>query len=104
MRTPFGQFFPSIPIGGTDTIILPSGNHRRTITLFQTFNTTLTITFGSVAVYKVGILLSTASAPLTFVRDGQYAYGIEVGSLIDTDVHVIAGGAGTIAALVTFDP
>lgn len=104
MKTPFGQFFPSIVIGSNDTIILPSGNHRRTITILQTFNTSCTITFGSVAVYKSGIFFSTASAPLVFVRDGQYAYGIEVGSLIDTDVHVIAGAAGTIAALVTFDP
>lgn len=102
--TPLGNFYPVISVSNTDKIILPAANRRRTITLYQTFNTTLTITFGSAATYQQGMVIITGTQPITFVRDSSQCVGIEVGSLIDQEVHAIAGGAGTVGAIVTYDP
>ena len=102
-NTPYGQFIDNIAISGTDSVVLPAANKRRCITIYQTFSTTCTISFGRAVTYKNGIALLGGTQPITFVRDSTRMNGIEIGSLIDQEVHVIAGGAANICITVTYE-
>lgn len=102
-KTPYGQFIDNIAVSGNDSIVLPAANKRRSITVFQTFSTTCTISFGRAVTYKNGIVMLTGTQPITFVRDSSCTYGIEVGSLIDQELHVIAGGAANLCIIVTYE-
>lgn len=76
-------------VGTSDMVVLPAGNRRRYLRFCNgSSSNSLWIMFGQVTGGQFGIHLTNIHTMEEITRD-------QIGGLIDTEIHAVAGAAGT---------
>lgn len=80
-------------VGVVDSVVMPQGNHRHVLIFSNNSANTIQINFGQPATNSMGVKLTTTVPVFYVTRD-------DIGGLIDTDIHALAGGAGSPLGII----
>lgn len=88
----FGTQTP-ITVGAADAVLIPQGNHRLSILVFNNSANTIFMSFGTVASATAGFKIPVGGSPVQFDRKN-------FGNLLDADLHFVATAGSTAAVIV----